>query len=171
MNLLIFFPVRFRDTSAHSMCCFQFFKGLFIKERITIRKPFRIVILILYWFESVILPFVNKKAVSERDSCMGILEMRAEAMHWSICAVGTKYYLAVRRSCSWSGWRFAMLVNGHSSNHEPNQEVDCGFQNRIHSFEHAGPIYTRDCTSLVFSGSYFELLPLHSNLYLDVFGI
>ena len=39
----------------------------------------------------------------ERDSCVRILEMRAEAMHGSISAVGTKYYLAVRRSCSWLG--------------------------------------------------------------------
>ena len=40
-----------------------------------------------------------KLALSERDSCVCILEMRAEAMHGSIianCAVGTKYYLAVR---------------------------------------------------------------------------
>ena len=43
----------------------------------------------------------ERKALSERDSCVCILEMRAEAMHGSIsanCAVGTKYYLAVRRS-------------------------------------------------------------------------
>ena len=42
----------------------------------------------------------ERKALSERDSCVCILEMRAEAMHGSIsadCAVGTKYYLAVRR--------------------------------------------------------------------------
>ena len=49
----------------------------------------------------------ERKALSERDSCVCILEMRAEAMHGSIsvdCAVGTKYYLAVRRSWSWL-WR------------------------------------------------------------------
>ena len=48
----------------------------------------------------------KRKALSERDSCMCILEMCAEAMHGSIsadCAVGTKYYLAVRRSWSWLG--------------------------------------------------------------------
>ena len=48
----------------------------------------------------------ERKALSERDSCACILEMRAEAMHGSIsldCAVGTKYYLAVRRSWSWLG--------------------------------------------------------------------
>ena len=39
------------------------------------------------------------KALSERDSCVRILEMRAQAMHASICTAGTKY-LAVRRSCS-----------------------------------------------------------------------
>ena len=46
------------------------------------------------------------KALSERDSCVCILEMRTEAMHVSISAdwaVGTKYYLAVRRSWSWYG--------------------------------------------------------------------
>ena len=43
----------------------------------------------------------ERKALSERDLCVCILEMRAEAMHGSIsadCAVGRKYYLAVRRS-------------------------------------------------------------------------
>ena len=118
----------------------------------------------LFWFESLILPFVNaklfqirllkhvlkrekkeafwivirveslilrpceRKALSERDSCVRILEMRTEAMHGSIsadCAVGTKYYLAVRRSCLWLGRRaFAMLVNARSLNHNPNHEAD-----------------------------------------------
>ena len=108
----------------------QYTMGLFTMERITFRKPFRIVILTLSWFESLILPFVNAKlfqirllkcekngvldrdpprkpdftlceckALSERELCVRILEMRAEAMHGSICAVGTKYSLAVRRSC------------------------------------------------------------------------
>ena len=48
------------------------------------------------------------KALLEPDSCVCILEMRAEAMHGSIsadCAVGTKYYLAVRRFWSWLGRR------------------------------------------------------------------
>ena len=52
------------------------------------------------------------KALSERDSCVRILEMRAEAMHGSLsadCAVGTKYYLAVRRSCLWLGRRLQCL--------------------------------------------------------------
>ena len=54
----------------------------------------------------------ERKALSERDSCVCILEMRAEAMHGSIsadCAVGTKYYLAVRRSCSWLGRRLQCM--------------------------------------------------------------
>ena len=49
---------------------------------------------------SLILRKCERKALSERDSCV------AEAMHGSIsadCAVGAKYYLAVRRSCSWLG--------------------------------------------------------------------
>ena len=56
--------------------------------------------------ESLILRHVNeRKALSERDSCVCILKMRAEAMHKRMgqsasadCAVGAKYYLAVRRS-------------------------------------------------------------------------
>ena len=46
----------------------------------------------------------ERKALSERDSSVCILEMCAGAMHGSSsadCAVGTKYYLAVRRSWSW----------------------------------------------------------------------
>ena len=91
----------------------QITMGLFTKEWITFRKPFRNVILTLSWFESLILPFVNaklfqirllkcekkgvffyrdpprkadftlceRKALSERDSCVRILEMRVEAIH------------------------------------------------------------------------------------------
>ena len=51
----------------------------------------------------------ERKALLEHDLCMRILEMRAEAMHGSICAVGTKHYLAVRRSCSWLGRRLQCL--------------------------------------------------------------
>ena len=47
----------------------------------------------------------ERKALSERDSCVWIFKMRAEAMHKRMgqsartdCAVGAKYYLAVRRS-------------------------------------------------------------------------
>ena len=49
----------------------------------------------------------ERKALSERGSCVCILKMRAEAMHGSInadCAVGTKYYLAVRRSMQIHDW-------------------------------------------------------------------
>ena len=74
--------------------------------------------------ESLILRTCERKALSECDSCMHILEMCAEVMHGSICAVGTKHYLAVRRSCSWLGRRLQSLVNACSSNHEPNQEGD-----------------------------------------------
>ena len=60
----------------------------------------------MFWIvirlESLILGHVTeRKALSERDSCVCILEMCAEAMHGSISAdsaVGAKYYLAVRRS-------------------------------------------------------------------------
>ena len=93
-------------------------------------KPIRNMIRIFSRFESLILPIVNAKlfwnakmgafwivicleslilrtyeckALSERDSSVCILEMHAEAIHGSICAVGTQYYLAVRRSCLWLG--------------------------------------------------------------------
>ena len=56
------------------------------------------------------------KALSERDSCVCILKMRAEAMHKRMgqsaradCAVGAKYYLAVRRSWSWLGRRLQCM--------------------------------------------------------------
>ena len=54
----------------------------------------------------------ERKALSERDSCVCILEMRAKAMHGSIiadCAVRTNNYLAVRRSCSWLGRRLQCM--------------------------------------------------------------
>ena len=50
------------------------------------------------------------KALSERDLCVCILKMRAEAMHKRMgqsvrtdCVVGAKYYLAVHRSWLWLG--------------------------------------------------------------------
>ena len=58
------------------------------------------------------------KALSERDSCVCILKMRAEAMHKRMgqsacadCAVGAKYQLslAVRRSWSWLGRRLQCM--------------------------------------------------------------
>ena len=52
------------------------------------------------------------KAPSERDSCVCIFKMPAEAMHKRMgqsahvdCAVGAKYYLTVCRSWSWFGSR------------------------------------------------------------------
>ena len=52
----------------------------------------------------------ERKALLEHDLCVRILEMRAETMHGSICAVGTtKYYHAVRRSCLWLGWQLQCL--------------------------------------------------------------
>ena len=58
----------------------------------------------------------ERKALLERDSCVCILKMRAEAMHKRMgqsahadCAVGAKYYLAVRRSWSWLGRRLQCM--------------------------------------------------------------
>ena len=74
----------------------------------------------------------ERKALSERDSCVCILKMRAEAMHKRMgqsaradCAVGAKYYLAVRRQILIViGKVFAMHVNARSSNHDPNHVLD-----------------------------------------------
>ena len=56
------------------------------------------------------------KTLSERNSCICILKMRAEAMHKRMgqsacadCVVGAKYYLAVRRSWSWLGRRLQSM--------------------------------------------------------------
>ena len=57
--------------------------------------------------ESLILRTCECIALSECDLCVCILEMRVDAMHGSISAVGTKYFLKVRISCSW--WRLQCL--------------------------------------------------------------
>ena len=58
----------------------------------------------------------ERKALSECDSCVCILKMHAEALHKRMgqsahadCAVGAKYYLAVRRSWSWLGRRWQCM--------------------------------------------------------------
>ena len=77
----------------------------------TKKKAFWIVICL----ESLILRHVNAK-LSERDSCVCMFKMCAEAMHKRMgqsartdCAVGAKYYLAVRRSWSWLGRRLQCM--------------------------------------------------------------
>ena len=67
----------------------------------------------------------ERKALSEHDSCMCILEMRAEAMHGSIsadCAVLSRNKIFPRSAqiLIVIGKAFAMHVNAHSSNHDPN---------------------------------------------------
>ena len=53
---------------------------------------------------------VSAKFLSECDLCVRILEMRSWSNAWvDQCSIGTKYYVAVRRSCSWSGWRLQCL--------------------------------------------------------------
>ena len=58
----------------------------------------------------------ERKALSERDSCVCIFKMCAEAIHKRMgqsaradYAVGAKYYLAVRRSRSWLGRRLQCM--------------------------------------------------------------
>ena len=54
--------------------------------------------------ESLILRTFECTALSERDLCVRILEMRAEAMHGSISAVETKYCLQCPDLvCDWDG--------------------------------------------------------------------
>ena len=99
------------------------------KTRFEMRKKGRFWIVIC--LESLILGHVNAKLFRKRDSCMCILKMRAEAMHKRMgqsaradCAVGAKYYLAMRRSWSWLGRRLQCIVNARSSNHDPNHVLD-----------------------------------------------
>ena len=82
----------------------------------------------------------ERKALSERDSCVCILEMRAEAMHGSISAdsaVGTKYYFAVRRSWSWLGrclqcmWTHVVQITIPITKRIVIRNI---FRNVIHSF-------------------------------------
>ena len=85
---------------------------------------------------SLILRTCERKALSECDSCVCILEMRADAMHGYIsmdCTVGTKYYLAVRRSCSWLGRRLQCLWT-HIVQITNSIAIRSGFRNVIHSF-------------------------------------
>ena len=143
--------------------------GLFTRERITVSEHDSA----LSWFESLILPFVNtkltkgildrdpsrksdsrtceRKALSERDSCVCILEMHAETMHGSIsadCTVGTKYYLAVRRSCSWLGrclrcmWTHVVQITIPITKLIAIWNI---FRNVIHSFVNTATITKKNC--------------------------
>ena len=87
--------------------------------------------------ESLILRTCERKALLEHDSCVRILEMHAEAMHGSICAAGTKYYLPVRRSCSWSGQRLQCMWTHVVQITNPIRKriaIRNGFRNVISSF-------------------------------------
>ena len=90
--------------------------------------------------ESLILRTCECKALSDRDSCMCILEMHVEAMHESIsadCAVGTKYYLAVHRSCSWLGRHLRCMWTHVVQITNPIRKriaIQNGFRNVIRSF-------------------------------------
>ena len=84
---------------------------------------------------------------SEHDPCVCILDMHAEAMHGSIsadCAVGTKYYLAVRRSCSWLGRRLQCMWTHVVQITNPIRKriaIRNGFRNVIHSFVNRPIVY------------------------------
>ena len=71
----------------------------------------------------------ERKALSERDSCVCILGMRTEAMHGSIsadCAVaGNKILPRSAQIVIVIGKAFAMHVNARSWNHDPNHEAEC----------------------------------------------
>ena len=92
---------------------------------------------IVICLQSMILKTCECKALSEHDSCVRILEMCAEAMHGSISAVGTKYYLAVRRSCLWLGRRLQCLWTHIVRITNPIRKrimIRNGFRNVIRSF-------------------------------------
>ena len=95
----------------------------------------------------------ERKALSDRDSCVYILDMHAEAMHGSIsanCAVGTKYYLAVRRSWSWLGRHLqCMWIVQITIPITKWIAIRNIFQNMIHSFVNTA-IDTRDATSVCY---------------------
>ena len=63
----------------------------------------------------------ERKALSERDLCMCILDMRAEAMHGSI---RNKILPRSAQILIVIGKAFAMHVNARSSNHDPNHVLD-----------------------------------------------
>ena len=112
------------------------------------RKALQIMLLkrkkMAFWIvirvESLILRTCERKALSERDSCVCILEMCAEAMHGSIsmdCAVGTNHYLAVRRFSSWLGRRLQCLRTHVVQIMNPIRKqiaIRNGFRNMICSF-------------------------------------
>ena len=90
--------------------------------------------------ESLILRTCERKPLSERDSCVRILEMRAEAHAWVNQRGLRSSNKILPRSAQILfviGMAFVMRVNARSSNHEPNQEADRdpnGFRNVIRSF-------------------------------------
>ena len=91
--------------------------------------------------ESLILNICKCKALLERDSCVHILEMRAEAIHGSICAVGIKHYLAVRRSCLQCLWMLVEIT-------KPIRKriaIRNGFRNVIRSFVNRPRVYAAKC--------------------------
>ena len=92
---------------------------------------------IVICLESLILRTCERKALLEHDSCVRILEMHAEAMHGSICAAGTNYYLPVRRSCLWSGQRLQCMWTHVVQITNPIRKriaIQNGFRNVISSF-------------------------------------
>ena len=69
----------------------------------------------------------ERKALSERDSCVCFLEMRAEAMYGVNQRgqrSGNKILPRSAQILIVIGKAFAMHVNTRSSNHDPNHEAD-----------------------------------------------
>ena len=72
--------------------------------------------------ESLILRTYEHKGLPECDSCVRILEMSTEAMHGSILRNRNEILPRSVQILFMIGT--VVLVNAHSSNHEPNQEAD-----------------------------------------------
>ena len=95
---------------------------------------------IVIHLKSLILRTCEHNTLSERELCMRIWEyMHAGAIHGSICAVGTKYYLAVCRTCSWLKVkrRLQCLWMHRVQTTNPIRKriaIQNGFQNVISSF-------------------------------------
>ena len=106
----------------------------------------KMVFWIVIHLKSLILRTCEHNTLLERDLCVRIWEMHAGAMHGSICAVGTKYYLAVCRSCSWSdGGCNACECTEFKSRTQSRKRIAIqnGFQNVISSFVNRPNVWLR----------------------------
>ena len=94
--------------------------------------------------ESLILRTCECKALSERDSCVHILEMSTEAMHAFNQCGRNKILPGSAQILFVIGTALAMLVNAHSSNHDPNHKAN------------RDPKWLSECDSLLCEQAHYE---------------